>query len=41
MLEAHPGDECGAEHKIEKSFVGNSENDEDWRESQEDHDQAV
>ena len=41
MFETDPGDEGGAEGKVEESFVGDGQDDEDGREGEEDDDEAV
>ena len=41
VFEPHPGDEGGAEGEVEESFVGDGQDDEDWREGQKDDDEAV
>ena len=41
MFESDPGENGYAEDKIEKSLVGNREDDESWREGEEDNDESV
>lgn len=41
MLEADPCDKGSAEDEVKEPFVGDGEDDEDWRESQKQDDEPV
>lgn len=41
VFKTDPGDEGSAKGEVEKSFVGEGENDEGWRKGEEDDDEAM
>ena len=41
VLKSDPGDKRGAEGQVEESFVGDGENDKDWRKSEKHYDESV